>query len=739
GGENGTTWMSGTRHHNNKDAWLALRIVNSNAYLSYRITASGINMTPVISQSIVSASWPSGQSGGWLKISQDGSTLVTCYIRDSLAEYCTFNDETGEVTPKFKFCPTYRGTKYIPEKIGFSVDNHFLYLHAFYPWGAVPGIPIQLLYQYDATKNDSVQFMMSESIVDSTFEPTYYEDLQFGPDNKIYSPLWSKDSVGIIHHPEIHGPGCNFQKNAIGFNGNNCFYGLPQFLQKYKAYLHYNGSGCQFDSLQFSCDVWPPADTIRWNFGDPASGGANISFLAAPSHSYSGPGIYTVELYIRHNDNRTDTTWRTITIFPSPAPSLGTDRTICAGNTATFDASFCSGCSYEWKNVGSGLVVGTNQTYATGSAGVYCVNVSNSDGCTGSDTVQLITTIIPAVNNDTLEKTICSGASTDILLTGNVPEVMFHWTATLTSGSISGFSADSGLTINQTLFNNAATSGAITYHITPKIGDCAGTPVNYVVTVNVGDSVDVSINASGNTVCFGTTVTFTATPVNPGSNPAYQWKVNGTDAGSNAPIFTYIPTNGDVVQCMLTSSNTVCTSNNPATSNSITMVVNPLQPVSVSISPSANPVCAGTPVNFTAIPINGGIMPQYQWKVNGLIAGTNSPIYSYVPANGDAITCTLNSNTLCPSGNPALSNSVTMAVNPALPAAIIISASSNPFCPGYSVTFMSTAINGGAMPMYQWKVNTILSIPSILPIFTYNPNNNDTVSCIMTSNLSCVT
>jgi len=49
-------------------------------------------------------------------------------------------------------------------------------------------------------------------------------------------------------------------------------------------------------------------------------------------------------------------------------------------------------------------------------------------------------------------------------------------------------------------------------------------------------------------------------------------------------------------------------------------------PVSVSISPDNNNVCSGTTVNFTALPVNG-VNPSYQWKVNRIIAGTNSITY----------------------------------------------------------------------------------------------------------------
>ena len=102
---------------------------------------------------------------------------------------------------------------------------------------------------------------------------------------------------------------------------------------------------------------------------------------------------------------------------------------------------------------------------------------------------------------------------------------------------------------------------------------------------------------------------------------------------------------------------------NPVTSNAITMTVNPLLPVYVGISVTNASVCAGTSVTFTATPDNGGTSPAYQWKINGINAnGATNAVFSYVPADGDIITCMLTSNIQCCSGNPATSNSVYMAV-----------------------------------------------------------------------------
>jgi len=218
--------------------------------------------------------------------------------------------------------------------------------------------------------------------------------------------------------------------------------------------------------------------------------------------------------------------------------------------------------------------------------------------------------------------------------------------------------------------------------------------------------------------------------------PSYQWKINGSNAGPDSPIYTYNPASGDLVSCILTSSITICITNNPATSNTIQMIVNPLNPVSITISPSANPVCNGTSVTFIASPANGGSSPVFQWKINGTIIGTNSPTYTYNPASGDLVSCILNSNILCPTGNPATSNTVTMTVNPNLPVSVTISASANPFCQGSSVTFTATPVNGGTNPAYLWKVNGIIAGTNS-PSYTYNPLNGDLVSCVMTSSIPC--
>ncbi|MFZ4522018.1 MAG: GEVED domain-containing protein [Bacteroidales bacterium] len=117
--------------------------------------------------------------------------------------------------------------------------------------------------------------------------------------------------------------------------------------------------------------------------------------------------------------------------------------------------------------------------------------------------------------------------------------------------------------------------------------------------------VSLTIGASANPVAADVDVTFTATPVNGGGTPSYQWKVNGFNVGANSPSYTYKPLNGDLVTCILTSSLS-CVSGNPATSNTVIMSVTGYHTGSITV----NGIVGGTATNcynsLATITVAGG-------------------------------------------------------------------------------------------------------------------------------------
>ena len=141
-------------------------------------------------------------------------------------------------------------------------------------------------------------------------------------------------------------------------------------------------------------------------------------------------------------------------------------------------------------------------------------------------------------------------------------------------------------------------------------------PANAVsnnITLTVAPVLPLSVNiaASGNNICSGTPVTFTATGTNGGSTPEYRWLLNGNNAGTNSATFvSNMLANGDVVSCMLTNP-TAC--GPPVTSNSVTMVVNPSpvvsaggnQTIKVGASVTLNGTATGNITDITWAPATG--------------------------------------------------------------------------------------------------------------------------------------
>jgi hypothetical protein len=249
-----------------------------------------------------------------------------------------------------------------------------------------------------------------------------------------------------------------------------------------------------------------------------------------------------------------------------------------------------------------------------------------------------------------------------------------------------------------------------------------------------------SIVASSNGICPNTSVTFTATITEGGTTPIYQWKKNGNNVGSNSATYTDAALqNGDVIRCVLTS-NADCALVTNVNSNQITMNVLPQNVPTISVNASAANVCAGTSVTFTATITNGGSTPIYQWKKNGSNVGTNSATYAdNALTSSDVITCTLTSNAPCPLPVSVTSQGVSINVSTNLTPSVVVSASSTQICAGTSVTFTATPTNGGTSPSYQWKRNNN-NVGTNSPTYTNAAlTNNDVISCVMTSNASCLT
>lgn len=157
-----------------------------------------------------------------------------------------------------------------------------------------------------------------------------------------------------------------------------------------------------------------------------------------------------------------------------------------------------------------------------------------------------------------------------------------------------------------------------------------------------------------------------------------------------------------------------------------------------------------------------GAPSKLQLYVNGVSAG---PVYTANPNSGNWTQYIYNTNagsattlnlelinqTTAAGGNDfslddisfkqilIAKDTVSIAVGSAVPVGVSIVASQNPVNEDIPVTYTATPVNGGVSPTYQWYVNNVLVSGVSGPVYTYTPNNNDLVKCVLTSSLNCVT
>lgn len=707
--------VAAVKHANGLYMWVISHAMYSNRYYAYLLDCNGLR-PPVLSDVGQVEGWP---GWGYLTASPDGTKLASA-MRAPGFEVLDFDPATGVVSnPLLLSSP---GEAY---GVSFSPDNNLLYGlrivgGQLYQWNLQAGTPAAVV--------GSIQTI---GIAGGAGGGYRGGAIQQAVDGKLYIPHYNEAFLSVINNPNAIGVACGFQNFAVDLLGRGARLGLPPFVQGFldTAEVIQFSAACYGATTTFDIDGDATyLDSVRWDFGDPASGPLNTSNLLSPSHSYPASGVYTVTL-IRYIDCISDTTIQDIDITAPPVTNV--DTAICANGTYTLpsglvvtvagtytdtiptpigcdsivvtnltvnpmpdlmvipDTAICVGDPLQLLAIGadnylwspatdlSNAAIADPQFTGTATA-TYSLTGSTTEGC--EVTLQTTVTVhqLPNVGAGT-DATICVGDPHQMAATGATDYVWAPATGL------------SDATIANPQFTGTATTA---YTVTGTDGNGCVNTAQKTVTVNPLPTVDAGADVS---ICIGSSTQFSATGAD-----SYQWSpATGLDNAALAnPTFS-----GTVTQ---TFTVTGTDANGCQNTDDVTVTVVELPLVSAG---NDTAICIGE-----TLPLNATGAVSYVWNPANDLSNPNiaSPVFSgtqtatYTVTGTDAAGCVNTAD-------------ITVTVNP-LP--IIDAGDDVEICAGQTVQLQASGAQA-----YSWSPTGGLNNPGIAsPVFNGTSTTTFTVT-----------
>ncbi|RYG05217.1 MAG: T9SS type B sorting domain-containing protein [Chitinophagaceae bacterium] len=298
----------------------------------------------------------------------------------------------------------------------------------------------------------------------------------------------------------------------------------------------------------------------------------------------------------------------------TPSISITGATTLCVGTSANFGAFIQNGGpnpSFQWQK--NGINTGTNSasfsdnTLVDGDV-ITCILTSDAPcsttmiGNSNSIQVKVTTMVTPTVSITASPNNICANSPVSFtsIVTNGGSSPSYRW-----------FRNDVDMNINTPFFNSMtlADGDVIKCSVTSDIMCVsASTAISNEVTMSVVSQAypQIVITASANAICRNTPVSFNAITQNGGSNPGYQWLKNGLPVGNNSAVYTDNSiTETDILSCILTS-NSRCVVSSQATSNELSIILNPDPIVLLDQKPE---ICEGSSRTLDA-----GNFNSYLWN-----------------------------------------------------------------------------------------------------------------------------
>ncbi|MES2388976.1 MAG: LamG-like jellyroll fold domain-containing protein, partial [Bacteroidota bacterium] len=474
--------------------------------------------------------------------------------------------------------------------------------------------------------------------------------------------------------------------------------------------------------------------TLTWSPADGLSATTGNSVVATPT------ATTTYSLTVTNAGGCSNVITQALTISSPPAITLQPlARSVCANESTSFSVSATGSgtLTYQWQirngagswsNVSNG---GTSPAYSGATSATLSMATAPGSFTDNSFRCIVSGSCTPAATSNAALLEMNSASAASVSISADLGTTVCNAEqVTLTATPLNGGNAPTykwylngsevpGQTAASYTTPAISVSGTNVYCELTSSSSCAtlGVVTSNTLTFTTTGSLtsSVSLIGSSSPVCPATPVTFTAAATSNGGNaPLYQFKVNGSNVGTNSTVNTYTTSSllaGDIVTVLLTPSRGCASA---STSSGIT--VSPAAvTVAVTVISNISGSTCGSSAIYTANITNGGVSPALQWYKNGsLVSGQTATTYTDAAATaGDDIYVVMSPAGTCYAGSLTSSTYILRGLNP-VPAAPVLSAS-------------PVNCNGGAVTRTVLNpfVGNMLEFPSaaVADNFIMLPNN----------------
>lgn len=333
-----------------------------------------------------------------------------------------------------------------------------------------------------------------------------------------------------------------------------------------------NAPVCQGNTLSFTANSSSAGVTYGWV--GPNSFTSGTQNPSIPNVSLAASGNYIVT-YTLNTCSVKDTLQ--VLVKPKPAaPIAGNNTPVCVGQMVNLTASTIPGVTYSWTGPLSYTSTQQNPSFiasSTANGGIYSV-VAMLNGCASvADTTNVILNASPVVNiypspNDT----ICDGSKVTFVALPFPPGANLTYQWLVNNAPVSGAT-------NVSFPTTGIVDGDMVACVMTNPTACATSYTdtsNYIhMTVLPWLAPSVTITSNPTTpLSPNEMINFTATAINAGNSPKYQWQRNNTDiVGAISDTWgTWQLYNNDSISVIVKSSY-LCPQPATDTSNYIKVVV----------------------------------------------------------------------------------------------------------------------------------------------------------------------